>query len=468
MTTPTRISVIGTGYLGATHAACMAELGFEVVGVDVDPMKVEALSNGILPFYEPYLEPMVREHTASGRLRFTTSTADAARFASVHFLGVGTPQQRGKLAADLAHVEAAVDALAPHLSDGDIVVGKSTVPVGTAARLQERLNAQLPAGVSVDMVWNPEFLREGFAVEDTLRPDRIVIGTRNERSLTILKDVHAAPLATGTPLLVTDLETAELVKTAANAFLATKISFINAMSEMCEATGADVRDLADAIGHDARIGRKFLGAGVGFGGGCLPKDIRAFRARADELGLSGTLTFLTEVDRINMRRRDRVITLAEQALDGSLCGRRIAILGAAFKPDSDDVRDSPGLDVAARLHAGGADVRVYDPMANGTAARVQPTLGYVESARAAISDAELVIVVTEWLEFIEMNPTTVNIWAAQPLVIDARNCLDADAWTDAGWKYMGLGRCHPAHHADTVVAHVPDNASELADGHLVG
>jgi UDPglucose 6-dehydrogenase len=309
---------------------------------------------------------------------------------------------------------------------------------------------------------------EGFAVEDTLRPDRIVIGTRNERSLTILKHVYATPLASGTPLLVTDLETAELVKTAANAFLATKISFINAMAEMCEATGADVRDLADAIGHDARIGRKFLGAGVGFGGGCLPKDIRAFRARADELGLSGTLTFLTEVDRINMRRRDRVITLAEQALDGSLCGRRIAILGAAFKPDSDDVRDSPGLDVAARLHDCGADVRVYDPMANGTAARVHPTLGYVESARAAISDAELVIVVTEWREFIDLNPSTANSWAAQPLVIDARNCLDADAWTDAGWTYMGLGRCHPAHNADPVVAHVPDNAAELADGHLVG
>ncbi len=437
---PTRISVIGTGYLGATHAACLAELGFEVIGVDTDPLKVESLSSGSLPFYEPGLGAMVARHTAAGRLRFTTDAADAARSATVHFLCVGTPQLPGRLAADVSYLDAAVDALAPHLSDGDVVVGKSTVPVGTAARLQRRLDERVAPGVSVDLVWNPEFLREGFAVQDTLRPDRLVIGTRNARSLAVLQQVYAVALELGTPLLVTGLETAELVKTAANAFLATKISFINAMAELCEVTGADVTELADALGHDVRIGRRFLNAGIGFGGGCLPKDIRAFRARAGELGAEDALAFLTEVDRVNLRRRERVVTLAESALGGRVAGAKVAVLGLAFKPDSDDLRDSPALDVARQLHRRGADVVAYDPMANGPAAARFPQLTYADSAAAALAGADLVIVATEWREFVELDPTEAAALVSTARIIDGRNCLDADAWAEAGWTYIGLGR----------------------------
>src|SRR3954454_5899725 len=402
--TPTRITVIGTGYLGATHAACMAELGFEVIGLDIDPIKIAALSAGTVPFYEPGLNELVGRHVESGQLRFTTDSAEAARFGQVHFIGVGTPQQPGRLAADMSYVEAAIDNMAPHLADGDIVVGKSTVPVGTAARMTDRLNAKLPAGVGVDLVWNPESLREDFAVEDTQRPDRIILGTSSQRSIAILKHLYARPIAQGSALLVTDRQTAELVKTAANAFLATKISFINAMAELCEAADADVADLADAIGHDARIGRRFLNAGVGFGGGCLPKDIRAFRARASELGLEDTLSFLTEIDRINTRRRQRVIDLAEQALRGRVSGRRVAGLGLAFKPNSDDLRDSPALDVAQRLHRRGADVRAYDPMATETSAVRHPELGYRYSLAEAVRGAELILVLTEWNEFVSMDP----------------------------------------------------------------
>ena len=442
-TTPTtrtrRISVIGTGYLGATQAACLAELGFEVIGVDVDPLKVESLSSGSLPFYEPDLGPMIARHTASGRLRFTTDAAEAARFAEVHFLCVGTPQQAGRWAADVSYIDAAVDALAPHLSDGDLLVGKSTVPVGTAARLRRRLATRLPAGVQADLTWNPEFLREGFAVEDTLRPDRIVIGTDDQRSLAVLKDVYAVALEAGTPLLVTGLETAELVKTAANAFLATKISFINAMAELCEVTGADVTELADALGHDVRIGRRFLNAGIGFGGGCLPKDIRAFRARASELGVE-SLSFLTEVDRINLRRRERVVTLAEEALGGRVAGARVAVLGLAFKPNSDDLRDSPALDVARQLHRRGAEVVAYDPMANGPAAARFPELTYASSTAEALTGADLVIVATEWPEFTGLDPATAAGWVSSARVVDGRNCLDAGRWTAAGWSYTGLGR----------------------------
>jgi len=439
-----RVSVIGTGYLGATHAACLAELGFEVIGVDVDALKVEALNCGVLPFYEPGLEPMVSKHVASGRLRFTTDAAEAARFATVHFLCVGTPQLPGRLSADTSYVDAAVDALAAHLSDGDVLVGKSTVPVGTAARLRHRLQDLLPEGVQVDLVWNPEFLREGFGVEDTLRPDRIVIGTGSgssgRRSVAMLKQVYARALGYGTPLLVTGLETAELAKTAANAFLATKISFINAMAEVCEVVGGDVVELADAIGHDARIGRRFLNAGVGFGGGCLPKDIRAFRARAAELGADEALSFLSEVDRVNLRRRNRVVELAEEALRGRLAGAHVAVLGLAFKPNSDDLRDSPALDVALQLHRRGAQVVSYDPMAVGPAAARYPGLVYAESTREALEDADLVIVVTEWSEFTSLDPVVAADWVTTPRVIDGRNCLDVEAWEAAGWQYVGMGR----------------------------
>jgi UDPglucose 6-dehydrogenase len=432
-----RISVIGCGYLGAVHAACMADLGHEVVGIDVDPRKIDMLSSGHAPFFEPGLPEALRRALDSGRLRFSTDPADAAG-SQVHFVAVGTPQTAGSDAADLTYVDAAVQGLLPHLADGDLVVGKSTVPVGTASRLADLVRASSGA----ELAWNPEFLREGFAVADTVAPDRFVYGVPSgdagERATAVLDEVYATALATGTPRLVTGYATAELVKVSANAFLATKISFINAMAEIAEATGADVTQLADAIGHDARIGRRFLNAGLGFGGGCLPKDIRAFRARSRELGLE-SLDFLADVDAVNLRRRDRVVDLVGEMLD-EVRGARIAVLGVAFKPDSDDVRDSPALDVARRLHAAGADVVVHDPEANETAARLAPDLGYVDDVPSALRGAELVLVLTEWKQFKALRPAEVAAVVSSRRIVDARNVFDPAEWREAGFEFRGLGR----------------------------
>ena len=437
-----RLTVIGTGYLGATHAACMAELGHEVLGVDVEPDKIAALRSGRVPFYEPGLEELLAKHVASGRLRFTTSYQEAAEFGDVHFSCVGTPQRQDGPGADLRFVDAVIDSLAPYLTRPALVVGKSTVPVGTAARLAERLAALAPVGAEARLAWNPEFLREGFAVEDTLRPDRLVfgIGDAAPESEADLRAVYAPLLEAGTPLVVTDFPTAELVKTSANAFLATKISFINAMAEVCEASGADVALLSKALSFDTRIGGRFLNAGVGFGGGCLPKDIRAFLARADELGAGQALGFLREVDSINLRRRDRVVELARELCEGSLSGRRIAVWGAAFKPDSDDIRDSPALDIADRLQRLGADVCVYDPKAMDNARKRFPALDFATGPVAAAQDAELVLHLTEWKEFRELDPAAVREAVAVPRIIDGRNALDDGLWRSAGWTYRALGR----------------------------
>jgi UDPglucose 6-dehydrogenase len=431
-----RLSVIGTGYLGATHAACMAELGFEVIGVDVDPAKVELLQSGRVPFYEPGLDEVLARNIEAGRLRFTTSLAEAGAFADVHFICVGTPQQAGSHAADMTQVFGSVAALTPHLKSGDLVVGKSTVPVGTA----DTIATNLAAVEGVEVAWNPEFLREGFAVEDTLHPDRLVVGVRSERSERILREVYAPLLAEGIPFLVTDFPTAELVKVAANSFLATKISFINAMAEVCEAAGADVTKLAEAIGYDPRIGNRFLAAGLGFGGGCLPKDIRAFMARAGEIGAEEALTFLREVDQINLRRRAHTVDLARAAVDGSFDGKKVVVLGAAFKPDSDDVRDSPSLAVAATIHNEGGNVTVHDPKALANAARIYPKLSYEQDVMTALTDAELVLHLTEWREYRELDPAKIAALATGLHVIDARNTLDPAKWRAAGWSYRALGR----------------------------
>jgi len=433
-----RISVIGCGYLGATHAAAMAELGFEVLGVDVDETKLKALVNGEVPFYEPGLAPLLKTHVDSGRLRFTTSVDEAGEFADVHFVCVGTPQTPGSNAADLRYVDAAVIGLAPHLRTGAVVVGKSTVPVGTAARLAGLL-AELAVD-GVDLAWNPEFLREGKAVADTLRPDRLVFGTTSARVEQVLREVYAGPIAGGSPVLVTDLPTAELVKVSANGFLATKISYINAIAEVCDATGADVAVLADALGLDVRIGRGFLNAGLGFGGGCLPKDIRAFAARAGELGVNSAVALLREVDEINMRQRQRVIDLAAHQLGGSVLGKRVGVLGCAFKPGTDDVRDSPALNVAAALHLKGAQVTVYDPAAGGTAQQLFPTLAYADTWRQAATGADVVLVLTEWAEFVQLEPEVIGAVVGARNVVDGRNCLDAAAWRAAGWTLARLGR----------------------------
>jgi UDPglucose 6-dehydrogenase len=437
---PATISVIGTGYLGATHAACMAELGHDVIAYDVDGAKIAALAEGVLPFFEPGLERLLREHTASGRLRFTTSVEELAERADVHFICVGTPQRADGLAADTGYVEAAVRALVPHLSRPSLVVGKSTVPVGTAARLNDLAQHHAAPGVSVEVAWNPEFLREGHAVQDTLTPDRVVLGVASPEAEKVLRFVYDSFIVDDVPILVTDLATAELVKSAANAFLATKITFANVMAELCDVTGADIVTLAEALGLDRRIGRSFLGAGIGFGGGCLPKDIRALMASARDLGVDDLVGLLREVDDTNMRRRDTVVQAAVALCGGSLAGARVACLGAAFKPGTDDVRDSPALDVAARLKALGADTVVHDPQANGNGARACPELTFVGTVEEAVKGAELVMLLTEWPELVSLDPRALLEGVGSARVFDGRNALDPELWRAAGWTYRAFGR----------------------------
>ena len=433
-----RLSVVGTGYLGVTHAVCMAELGYEVIGLDVDADKIALLRKGVVPFYEPDLPDLLEKHNGRS-LRFTTDYAELAESADIHFVCVGTPQLPGQYGADLRHVESAFTSLARHLTRQSLVVGKSTVPAGTAVRMAQLVRDLAPSP-DAEVAWNPEFLREGFAVADTLRPDRLVFGVESEWAETQLRAAFAPVIDQGAPVVVTDFATAELVKVAANSFLATKISFINAMAEVCEATGADVTQLATAIGYDPRIGRRFLAPGLGFGGGCLPKDIRAFIARAGELGVDQAVSFLREVDEINLRRRARTVEIGLDLVDGSYQGIRVTVLGAAFKPDSDDIRDSPALDVAAAISRQGADVVVYDPHAMDNARRLHPELDYAVSLDAALDGADLVLLLTEWAEFRAMDPTAIGGIVRQRNVVDGRNVLDPVVWRAAGWHYRALGR----------------------------
>jgi UDPglucose 6-dehydrogenase len=431
-----KLSVVGCGYLGATHAACMSSLGFEVIGVDTDSEKIAMLAKGQLPFYEPGLDSLLASEIKTGRLTFTTDFSAVAD-ADVHFICVGTPQSKDGLAADLTYVKSAVAAIAPHLREGSLVVGKSTVPVGTAQGLRDQLAQSAP---HADLAWNPEFLREGFAVEDTLTPNRLVVGVANDRAEDILKEVYKPVIDLGTPWIRADLPTSELVKVAANSFLATKISFINAMAEVCEAAGGDVTVLAKAIGYDPRIGNRFLQAGIGFGGGCLPKDIRAFMARAEELGAKQALEFLREIDAINLRARQRVIDVVRAELTDDLTTYKIAVLGAAFKPDSDDVRDSPALDIAAQLQAAGASVVVHDPKAIENARKRFPKLGFAVSVEECVQGADLILHLTEWREYRELDPQSLAALVKKKIVIDGRNALDRDKWRAAGWQMHALGR----------------------------
>ncbi|HEY8532761.1 MAG TPA: UDP-glucose/GDP-mannose dehydrogenase family protein [Micromonospora sp.] len=448
-----RLTFLGTGYLGATYAICFAELGYEVLGCDIDEEKIATLANGVVPFHEPGLDELLRRNLATGRLRFTTDYKETADFGDVHFICVGTPQRADGMGADLSYVEAAVTSLAPHLTRKALIVGKSTVPVGTAEWVEQLVSKHVPPELGVEVAWSPEFLQEGFAVEDVLRPNRIVLGVKSEWAYSMLYAAHkgvfdlAATEDREVPVVVTDFATAELVKVAANAFLATKISFINAMAEVCEVVGADVTQLARAIGYDPRIGNRFLQAGIGFGGGCLPKDIRAFQARAQELGAGEALRFLHEVDLINQRRRTRVVQLAAELLGRKsgpagpdLSGTRIAVLGATFKPNSDDVRDAPSLAIAGMLHKAGADVHVYDPQGMENAKRALPSVTYEPSMEDAVRGADLVCVLTEWAEFRNADPVALGELVAERRVIDGRNCLDPALWTQAGWVYRGMGR----------------------------
>jgi len=433
-----KISVIGTGYLGATHAACMSSLGLEVVGVDLDSAKIQRLNGGRVPFYEPGLEELLQEQLATGRLTFSDNF-DAISDADVHFICVGTPQVKDGLAADMSFVDGAIEAIATRIKPGSLVVGKSTVPVGSAARLRDRLRTLNP---EVDLAWNPEFLREGFAVQDTLHPNRLVVGVASNKAEEILRAVYAKNIAEEVPWVVADLPTSELVKVAANSFLATKISFINAMAEICEAAGGDVTILAKAIGYDPRIGSRFLQAGIGFGGGCLPKDIRAFMARSQELGADQALEFLREIDSINMRARSRVIDLVRRELGDNLAGKKVAVLGAAFKPDSDDVRDSPALDIAVQIHAAGAAVEIFDPKAMENAKLRFPTLAFAQSIDECLAQADIVLHLTEWQAFRDIDPAMAATLVNNLIIIDGRNALDRELWQMAGWKVRALGRAN--------------------------
>src|SRR6266545_3051560 len=422
-----RISVIGTNYLGANTAAGMAEFGFEVIGVDIDESRVKLLNEGRAPLFEPGLDPLLKKHTDTGQLRFTTDYREIADWADVHFICVGTPQTDGDYAADLSQVNSVVDTLAPLLTKPALVVGRSTVPVGTAAALERRFHTESPAGQQVELAWQPEFLREAHGVDDTLHPDRLVFGVASDAAEQRLREVFATPIA-------------EVVKGAANAFLATKISFINALAEMCDVAGADVSLLADAIGFDARIGRGMLNAGPGYGGGCLPKDLRAFMARAGELGVEEIMTFLRAVDEINRRRRSRIIDVAHDLIGAEWLGRKVAVLGAAFKAGTDDVRSSPALDIAGRIQLHGATVTVYDPQATENARLVRPTLTYASSVLEACQGANVVLHLTEWPEFRELDPAEVKAVVADPLIVDGRLALDADAWRAAGWTFRAPGK----------------------------
>lgn len=429
--------VIGLGYLGATHAVAMAKLGHDVLGIEPDVRKLSALKAGELPFHEPRLDAALTEEIASGRLTFASEHDERSREAQLHFICVGTPQLKGSHAADTQYVFAAAKELAKWLSPEAVVAGKSTVPVGTASALRAEMNAI--AGFEVRLAWNPEFLREGTALEDSLAPDRIVVGAWDKKSVAVIRDVYKPILDTGTPFLELDVPTAELVKVSANAFLATKISFINAMAEIAEVSGADAVALAKAIGYDERIGNKFLRTGIGFGGGCLPKDIRGFVARAQELGVGSSVDFLQDVDAINLRRRDRVVALA-QSLLGEARGKRITMLGISFKPDSDDLRDSPALEISLRLHELGAKVLVHDPVSLEALKLKHPELPTEAELGTACSEADLIILGTEWREYRELDPATISGNVSRALVIDGRNVLDVLKWQQAGFELHALGR----------------------------
>ncbi|MFE6157384.1 UDP-glucose dehydrogenase family protein [Streptomyces sp. NPDC056486] len=453
-----RMTVIGTGYLGTVHAACMADIGHQVLGIDIDAERIASLSAGRAPIHESGLDELLARTVASGRLRFSTSLADGAAFARTHFMCVGTPQRPDSKAADLRYVDAVVDGLAPHLRPGSLIVGKSTVPVGTAARVAERLAEMAP---DTEVAWNPEFLREGSAVQDTMRPERLVVGVTSQHAEAVLRAIYTPMIAAGVPFFSTDPATAELVKVAANSFLATKISFINAMAEVCDAAGADASVLAGAIGADSRIGPRFLEPGLGFGGSCFPKDIRAFAARAEEIGAGEAVVFLHEVDRINTRQRLRTVDRARRLLGGSSTGRRIAVLGAAFKPGSDDVRDSPALVVAAALHQQGATVRVHDPEAIDNARGIHPELSYALDIDKTCEDADLVLHLTNWPQYQDIDPAALAALVHSAVLLDARNSLDPRPWSAAGWSVHAPGRprLSPVAPAESKVAALTGGAS---------
>lgn len=415
----------------------MASIGHQVFAYDIEPKRISQLNQGILPFYEPDLEDLLNTVLRSGNLKFTSDIAEAIGSSDVHFLCVGTPQSESSGAADLSQVRTAIHEITPHLKQNSVVVGKSTVPVGTAEWVLDYFKSN--SNNEIHLVWNPEFLREGFAVQDTLHPDRIVLGSKNGAGTNAVLEIYQAMISYGTPVIHSNFSTAELVKVAANAFLATKISFINAFSDLCDKVGGDVTVLADAIGYDSRIGRKFLNAGIGFGGGCLPKDIRALQASAGEFDLFDSFNFLSEVDKINQSRKNKIIELAELNL-GHLKGKKITILGASFKPNSDDVRDSPAIEIAKLLLKSGAEVVIHDPVSLDALKLKYPFLVSANDVKTALADSDLTLHLTEWSDYRNLNPRELAPLVHSRIIIDGRNVLDGEIWKDAGWKIIFLGK----------------------------
>ncbi|WP_434995267.1 UDP-glucose dehydrogenase family protein [Arthrobacter sp. Ld5] len=433
-----RISVIGCGYLGTVHAEALSALGHDVTAVDTDRDRIHQLSCGGVPFFEPGLTPLLDAGRRAGTLRFTSDVAEVAD-CDVHFLCVGTPQQKTTHHADLTHVFSAVEALAPHLREGSVVAGKSTVPAGTSATLRRLL-----AGTGADLAWNPEFLRQGTAVDDSLHPDRLIYGVAEgaagARTAGVLDEVYAPLLAAGVARLVTGFTTAELAKSAANAFLALKVSYMNGIAEICDGVGADVSALAGAIGLDPRIGGKYLNAGAGFGGGCLPKDIRSLRAQAHDADAHSLAALLGLVDDMNTEARRRIHDLARHMCGGALSARRITVLGAAFKPHTDDVRDSPSIDIALQLARSGAAVTITDPQALPTACLNYPQLHFEADTVQALRGAELTILLTDWPQYRALDPSDTAAVVSRRAILDGRNALPSNAWRSAGWDYRGIGR----------------------------
>lgn len=430
------VTVIGLGRLGLVHAAVMAKLGHQVIGIEMNGERVAALQNGVTPFFEPGLEDLLEEVLDTGRLVFQTQHEESSRKADVHFICVGTPQSSSGDAADTSYVFDAIEKLAPFMHPDAVVVGKSTVPVGTAAAALALLNKT--SGKKLHLVWNPEFLREGHAVADTMRPDRVVIGRQNSFAESVLRDCYREILNLGTPVVTCDFETAELVKVAANAFLATKISFINAIAEVAESTGADTELIADALGLDDRIGRKFLNNGLGYGGGCLPKDTRSLKSIAKKSQAQGLSDLLDSVEAINVGRKTRVVNLAKELL-GDISGKRVVILGAAFKPNTDDIRDSPAIEIAELFAQHGASVAVQDEMASHVVTQELPKFDAFESVDEAINGADLLVIATEWASYTTLAPKELGALVAQKNLIVARKSVDARLWSDYGWTVKILG-----------------------------
>ncbi len=432
-----RIAMVGTGYVGLVSAACFSEFGIEVVCVDTDAGKIENLNAGTIPIYEPGLDALVSANRAAGRLKFTTDIAQAVDGAQAVFIAVGTPTNPRDGSADLSILHEAARSIARCISDYTVVVTKSTVPVGSGRQVASIIREANP-GAEFDMVSNPEFLREGAAINDFMRPDRVLIGTNSNRAREVMAAIYRPLYLIETPIVFTSLEAAELTKYAANAFLATKIAFINEMADLCEAVGADVHDVARGIGLDGRIGRKFLHPGPGFGGSCFPKDTRALSHSAHAAGRPSRI--VDAVIAVNDERKKDMARRVVEQCDGSVAGKTIAVLGVTFKPNTDDIREAPSLEILPALQDGGAKIRAFDPAGMDNAREVIEDVTWCESAYEAVKDAEAVVIITEWNEFRALDLDRMKEFMATPVMVDLRNIYNPDEMAGAGFKYSCVGR----------------------------